>query len=292
MRSSWGHYYVPWIISGDSPYWLYTRCSIGIGYSAKVAGWDKWHKMEHARMLSTASSPGLYQMAWERGYSIQPTMKSLYSHVSSIWREWSGNETILCFYLHLKLYIQEPRLQKSTSWTQRRTSAPSWLRVCHVSWFLYQFKNKTHMFSFLPTHAQNTEHTYPQWALQEMRLQLQLCPPHHLPLEASPRQPDMWHDDILQQVISFLVIKYLFSNSYRGTQITNRGVGKTFWLGGQFCSTGHIEWVWHRLKTWRGGTCPWFPTGSYAYVKGTLSCAKTHHSLCLLCEILKGSYVL
>ena len=30
------------------------------------------------------------------------------------------------------------------------------------------------------------------------------------------------------------------------------------------CSTGHIEWVWHRLKTWdgRGGTCPWCSTPS------------------------------
>ena len=181
--------------------------------------------------------------------------------------------------------------------SERQTSAPPWLRVSHVSWSLHQFKNKTHIFSFLSPPAQNTNHTYPQWALQEMRLQLQLYLPHHLPLEASPRQPDMWHDDTLQHVISFLDPQWLSIYSAiatGGTQITNRGVGKTFWLGGQFCSTGHIEWVWHRLKTWRRGTCPWCPTGSYAYDRGTLSCAKTHHShsLCLLCEILKGSYIL
>ena len=37
---------------------------------------------------------------------------------------------------------------------------------------------------------------------------------------------------------------------------------KDFLIGGaQFliCSIRHVEWAWHRLKTWRGGgTCPWF----------------------------------
>ena len=191
MLSLRGHYYViPWIISGDSPYWLYTRCSIGIGYSAQVAGWDKWHKMEHAKMLSTVSFPGLYQMAWEWDYSVQPIINSLYSHVSSIWREWSGNETILHIYL-LLLAPQEPRLQKSTSWTQNEPQLlPGWGYAMSPD-PCTNLKNKTHFFSFLPAPAQNTVHTYPQWGLQEMRLQLQLCPPHHLPLEASPRQPGM-----------------------------------------------------------------------------------------------------
>ena len=46
---------------------------------------------------------------------------------------------------------------------------------------------------------------------------------------------------------------------------------KDFLIGGRgggaqllIYSTGHIEWVWHRLKTW-GGTCPRDPPGSYAY---------------------------
>ena len=42
-------------------------------------------------------------------------------------------------------------------------------------------------------------------------------------------------------------------------------IGGTQYVINSICSTGHIEWAWHRLKTWGGGggghvppVPPWF----------------------------------
>ena len=177
---------LPWAIGGDSPYWLYTCCSISIGYSAQVAGEDtvKWNMQDcypQSHSQAITKWPGNKAMVCSQ--SCIPILMRV------VW-QWDH------FNLQLKLctMIRTRTMSWEGYWTQWQTSALRWLRVGHVFWSLHQFKNKTHFFSFLPPLAQNTNHTYPQWGLQEMRLQLQLCPPHSLPLEASPRQPGGWHD--------------------------------------------------------------------------------------------------
>lgn len=58
---------------------------------------------------------------------------------------------------------------------------------------------------------------------------------------------------------------------------------KGFLMGVQFliCSTGHMEWMWHRLRTWGGGMCPRCPPlpGSYAY-ESILLFLTTNSPLC------------
>ena len=85
-------------------------------------------------------------------------------------------------------------------------------------------------------------------------------------------------NNFVMQCLWNSVCSHFFTFALMRTGVFSQRHRKDFLIGGaQFlikliCSTGHIEWAWHKPKTWGGGgTCPRCPPGSYMYSVETLA---------------------